>query len=122
MTLFRLLMWRLLIALVALGLLVTASHGQTAATYESLTVADTAVGFTATIIQPTNEAAMTRCRGRVETAAIRYRFDGTDPTASEGVLVNANDVITIEGYAVLSAITFIRDTSTSAVLKVHCTR
>lgn len=51
--------------------------------YETITVANTAIGFTASkITTPVSEAVCT-----LETAQIRFRVDGTDPTSSEGHLL-----------------------------------
>ncbi len=63
----------------------------------------------------------------VENAPIRYREDGTAPTATEGVYVEAGGSIvynswTIPGAdwrSVLRALQVIRVTDTSALLKIH---
>ena len=68
--------------------------------YESITVSDTAVGFTAANLHPmarklhqhqTKQAVVT-----VETDQIRVLVDGDDPTSSEGHLVNPDDVLYID--------------------------
>ena len=65
--------------------------------YESISVAGTATGFTAaTRINSRNEAA-TRALVTVETAQIRYRVDGTDPTSSEGHLLYVGDILILTG-------------------------
>ena len=49
--------------------------------YESITVADTAIGFTASIVA-SNPVTMVTCT--LETAQVRFRVDGTDPTSTTG--------------------------------------
>ena len=55
---------------------------------------------------------------KVETAAIRYRIDGTDPATAEGVLVSAGDAFTVYGEDTLSTIKMVEATSTDAVINV----
>ena len=80
--------------------------------YESLTIADTALGLTASKISGQSVAFIT-----VETAQIRFRLDGTAPTASEGHLLEAGDDLTLEGATTMASFKVIRTTATSAVLK-----
>ena len=54
----------------------------------------------------------------VETAAIRYRQDGTDPATAVGVLISAGDSFTIYGNDVLNIIKFVEATSTDAVINL----
>lgn len=89
-------------------------------TYESLTVANTAVGITSTVITPAGRPQQTECTGRLETAQIRYRYDGTAPTSSEGTLLEIGDVLTLTNHAYLAAWRGIRTGATSGVLKWHC--
>ena len=56
--------------------------------------------------------------GSLETAAVRYRDDGTSPTASEGVLINPGARIALS-RSEMGKGQFIRTGSTSAVLKGH---
>ena len=61
----------------------------------------------------------------VETDQVRWRDDGTDPTSSEGHLLNAGDVLTFDSWSVpklnwrqvLNAIKVIRVTN-DAKLKI----
>lgn len=79
--------------------------------FEALTVAGTAVGFTeATVANATLAVA------KVETAQVRYRTDGTDPTAAVGVIAEPGDQITISGYRDIKSIRFIRTGGQSATL------
>mgnify|MGYP001579971841 FL=1 len=62
----------------------------------------------------------------VEGAPVRWRDDGTAPTATEGQLMNVGDVLTFDSWTVpeqnwkqiLRAIQFIRTTATSGLLKI----
>ena len=78
--------------------------------FEALAVAGTSVGFTAATI-----AGARMATAKVESGQIRYRTDGTAPTASVGVLANIGDVITAWGSADVQAIRFIA-TGPSATL------
>ena len=89
--------------------------------YESITVADTAIGFTAakiaekaTIIQ-NSDRGPTRCVVTVETAQLRYRYDGSDPTSAEGHILNINDVLVVVGPDAIKNFRGIRTGGTSAV-------
>ena len=91
--------------------------------YESVTVADTAIGLTAAkykdagSIDSNSQRGASRVVITVETAGLRYRYDGTDPTAAEGHILNANDVIVLVGPDAIRMFRGIRTTGTSAVLK-----
>jgi len=90
--------------------------------YSTLTVSSTAVGQA-----DASPSMPDRAKGAiitVEDAAVRYRIDGTDPTATEGHLLNSGDIATFDSWTTglswrqaLKAIRFIR-TSTDAKLKI----
>lgn len=80
--------------------------------YESITVTNTAIGFTPAKILPSLTAYCS-----LETAQIRFRMDGTNPTSSEGHLMNPGDTIVIDGYSSIQKFMAIRTGSTSGVLK-----
>lgn len=84
-----------------------------AAAYESVTVADSAIGLT-----PSTYGAATKAEMTLETAQIRIRKDGTNPTSLEGHLVYVGDTITLNSAADLATFKAIRTGSTSGVLKV----
>ncbi len=110
---------------VAAALLLAASAAawaQADATYESITVANTAIGLTATTTNPTGGFQMGRCQARLETAQVRFRFDGTAPTSSEGTLLEVGDVLSLDTIETARRVQFIRTGGTSGVLKVHCWR
>lgn len=81
--------------------------------FESLTVADTAVGVAFVDAGDAERMFIT-----VETAQARYRYDGSDPTAAIGHLAEIGDVIVIEGTSNIAEFRAIRTGSTSAVLRI----
>jgi hypothetical protein len=101
--------WLALALVVALT--ATAAAQYTASAYESLTVAASAVGCV------TSDSAIKRAVITTETAEIRFRYDGTDPTSSEGHLAPAGTTIVVTGWTNISRFRAIRTTATSATLK-----
>ena len=85
--------------------------------YESITVADTAIGITSTLYSATSYKAL-RAIVTAETAQMRYRMDGSDPTASEGHLLNPFDALMLENSDQIAAFRAIRVSASSGVLKV----
>lgn len=90
--------------------------------FEQVTVAATSIGITATVLQPNGantqpQATVGSCR--VETAQIRYRVDGTAPTAAVGTLAEIGDTIALSGADVLRSFRAIRTGAVSAV--IDCT-
>ncbi len=71
--------------------------------FEDLTVAGTAVGFTAAKLRGAYLAI-----ARVEGAQVRYRTDGTSPTPSVGMIADPGDVIHITSSRDIQDIEFIR--------------
>lgn len=57
-------------------------------------------------------------RGKLETAAIRVRADGTNPASGEGELINVGDTVYLSDSEIRIA-NFIRTGSTSGALKGH---
>lgn len=106
-------MKKILIALVAALLVAAAPLAQTG-TYEQLTVSSTAVPITAA-----TTTGMAGCLVRVQDAQVRFRFDGTVPTASVGTPLEVGDVFTFTNIAQARAARFIR-TATDAKLNVNC--
>jgi len=87
--------------------------GSTPFDYESITVADSAIGLTSATYLDATRAEMT-----LETAQIRFRADGSDPAADEGHPVEVGDVIILDSAAQIAGFKAIRTGSTSGVLKV----
>lgn len=88
--------------------------------HESITVSKTAVGLTESNISKAinlfgREVSLVTCT--LETATIRYTWDGTTPTSSVGHLLNVGDKIFLDKD---DAIKFkaIRTGTTNGVLKV----
>lgn len=81
--------------------------------YESITVADSAIGCTAGTYLDATRAEFT-----LETAQIRIRDDGTNPASDEGHLVGVGDTIVLNSAAQIANFKAIRTGSTSGVLKV----
>lgn len=82
--------------------------------FESLTVAGSSVGLTAGTFANRSLALLT-----VETAQIRFRFDGatTAPTASVGHILEPGDTLELDSEFQLDNIRFIRTGGTSATLR-----
>ena len=80
--------------------------------YEKLTVADSAVSL-ASVPTGSTEAYI-----QAADANVRLRFDGTAPTAAEGVTLTAAGSIKLKGGDVLNGVQFIRTASTDANLYV----
>lgn len=87
--------------------------------YESIDVEDTAIGFTTALLRSEDDS--TRC-DRVfitaETAQMRFRYDGTAPTDTEGHLLNVGDPLVLDDHQSITDFKAIRTGSTSGVLKV----
>jgi len=88
--------------------------------YETITIADTAIGLTAakllTTVRP-NKVLIS-----IETAQCRWRMDGTDPTNAIGIILNPMDTMEVEGLVNLKQIRFIRTGATSAKAQVSYMR
>ena len=90
--------------------------------YESITVAATAIGFTAAKLAPSNSDTPEMAVCTLETGQIRYRVDGTDPTSAEGHILNPGDSLIVDSLHDLKNFKAIRTGSTSGILKVSYTR
>lgn len=107
----------LTLALMALGAIASA---QSYITFETVTVAGSAVGLSASTIDPSGYPQMQRCIGRLETAEIRYRTDGTAATASVGVALEPLEILTIVGHVELAQLSMIRTGGTSGTMTFQC--
>lgn len=83
--------------------------------YEQLTVGAAAVGITASTL-----SGMGACLVRLETAQIRWRADGTAPTAAIGTLLEIGDVLTLNNIIDARNYQFIRTGAVSGVLDINC--
>lgn len=95
-------------------------YAQDFVTFEALTVADSSIGITSTVRSPSGRVPNTACSARLETAQVRFRFDGVAPSSTVGTILDVGDVITIRGAAHMIAFRAIRTGGTSGVLAVHC--
>lgn len=64
---------------------------------ESITVSNTAIGFTDATINPQRRIKPIKAVFVVETAAIRFTVDGSTPTSTVGFLAEIGDIVTING-------------------------
>ncbi len=78
--------------------------------FENLTVAGSPVGFTAGTF-----AGAYLAIARVEGAQVRYRTDGTSPSASVGMVADPGDVIIVSGSRDIQDIEFIRTGGSATV-------
>ena len=85
--------------------------------FEALTVAGSSIGFTAATATTAKLAV-----AKVESAQIRYRTDGTAPTATVGVVADPGDVIQVWGSADILAFRAIRTGGVSATLSTEFSR
>lgn len=106
------------VGLACLPVLVAAQN----VTYEAVTFTGTATGFATATITPPGQPQLVTCEGKLETAQIRVRYDGTLPTAAEGTLFDVGDVIRIDGHQALDLFRGIRTGATSGVIRFHCTQ
>ena len=89
--------------------------------FESITVADVAIGITASLVG--SSTLRTRCERAfltLETGQIRFRYDGDDPTSAEGHVMNIGDTLELTGHQSVTDFKAIRTGATSGVLKATC--
>lgn len=84
--------------------------------YETITVASLAIGFTASKLASSPKPK--KVFVSVETARIRYRIDGTDPTSTVGHILDPMDTLVLEGFSQLNNFKAIRTGATSGTLQV----
>ena len=113
-------MRRLILILCAVALVAGPVFGSTYKRLETIAVAGTAVGLSATTISPSGYPQMRQCVGRLETAEIRFRYDGTDPTSAVGQLLEPLEILTLSDFTDISQLKMIRTTSTSASITFVC--
>ena len=110
-------LWLVAVLVLAFGMV---SDAATWKRFETITVADTAIGITSTVHTPLGIPQMKACQLRVEGAEIRIRWDGTNPTASVGIPVEVLEIVTLTSHADISQLKMIRTTATSATVSVMC--
>ena len=85
--------------------------------HESITVAATAIGITAGLLNADSEKPIERAILTLETAQVRWTIDGTTPTSSVGHLMEVGDQLILEGYEDIAKFKAIRTGGVSGVLK-----
>ena len=85
--------------------------------FQTLTVSTTVVGFNSEIFKAGLEKAQ-RATITVETAGIRYRVDGGEPSSIVGLLVNNGDIITLDNFNEINLFKAIRSGAADATLNV----
>lgn len=81
--------------------------------FETITVSTSAVSLTSADVQGAVAAEIT-----VENGPIRFRTDGSDPTASVGHLLSDGDVLFLDNISDMTALSMIRDASTDGDITV----
>jgi len=83
--------------------------------FETLTVTNAAKAFTSAKLSATGKENAIRAIVTVEDDSIRYRVDGSDPSATVGHLVYAGGTITIEGITNLTRFRAFRVTTDAKI-------
>ena len=111
-------MKKIIIALIICSFLAISSLAYARAyNTESITVSNTAIGFTSATIIPEKRTKPIQAVFIVETAQIRFTVDGTTPTTTVGFLAEIGDIVTINGEGDIKNFKAIRTGSTDAVIQ-----
>lgn len=97
----------------------TATGEAAAFAAETIAVSSTAIGPTAATVNPTTTRGASQMYCSVEAQPIRYRFDGTNPTALVGHPAVAGTTLTVTGAANITRFKAIKSGATDA--SVFCT-
>ena len=95
---------------------ISVSGNYDAIDFESITVSSSAIGPTAAMIADDKGQAPYYALFTVETNSVRFRMDGTDPTASVGHKVDAGQNVEIHGKGNVARIKFIAVTADATVM------
>ncbi|KKN32292.1 hypothetical protein LCGC14_0815340 [marine sediment metagenome] len=93
--------------------------------FEALAVVGSATAFTAGTYDPVGVESNTPAISatvQCQVAQVRYRVDGTDPTASVGTLMDVGDEIVVWGSRDIKSFRAIRTGGVSATLATHYAR
>ena len=82
--------------------------------FETITVSTVAKTITATLIDQQHDNALITC----EAASVRFRLDGTAPTATVGHVLDPGDVLELCGMGELGKFQAIRRDGADATLQV----
>jgi len=91
---------------------------KTAFAKEELTISSTAVSLTSSVFRPAGQTPASKAFITVETAPIRYWYDGSTPTATSGHRAEAGAVIELEPLDDIEHFKAIAETATDALIKV----
>jgi hypothetical protein len=88
---------------------------------EQITVSSAAIGFTAAKIKHESNGSIhpREAMFSVETDQIRFRLDGTDPTAAIGHLASAGETIKVTGEADIRAFRAIRVSTDATIFATY---
>lgn len=107
---------------VLLATMAVASPGDVSTGFEQITVGTTAVGLTTSMYDLTNADLGFRTKRvtcTLATAAVNYRLDGTNPTASVGDPLATGERITLDTPWAIEHFRAIRTGGSSGVLNCH---
>lgn len=93
--------------------------GPVAYDYEKITASGTAVALDPDKVEPANGIAAQRVTLNVETAAVRIRFDGTAPTATDGVPIASGASFVLDQSANIKKLQIIAQTGSPVVHVVY---
>ncbi|KKL64771.1 hypothetical protein LCGC14_2161630 [marine sediment metagenome] len=85
--------------------------------YESLSITSSVKQLTLSKIE-NSEGSAKRIIMTVEDGQIRYRYDSTDPTSSEGHTLNPFDVLVLQGTANIKALRMIKKGTRNGKIRV----
>jgi hypothetical protein len=89
-----------------------------ALSYEAITVTNAVIGFTAGLLNPGGAAPPRGAILTLETASIRWRIDGGNPSGTVGHLMATTDSIVLHGANTLANFRAYRATGADASLRV----
>jgi hypothetical protein len=89
-----------------------------ALSYEAITVSNAVIGFTAGLLNPGGAAPPRGAVLTLETASIRWRVDGGNPSGAVGHLMAAGDSVVLHGANTLANFKAYRATGVDASLRV----
>lgn len=91
--------------------------------FESITVSNVSIGFTASKILQNETGGFkrhcTKALFTVETNSIRFRLDGTAPTATVGHLMAAGDSFLVTGDTNITNLRLIRQSADATVMVTY---
>lgn len=107
-----------------MGSSVVGSEAGNAFNFEQVTVAATSIGLTAATYAPGGGSANSALQALVtlETAEVRYRYDGTAPTAAVGHILSPGQAILLTGLPTITNFRAIRTGGSSGLISVSYER